>query len=76
MEGTSRAAALNKGKDRVLVAAAALDLKALFAADEGFIDLDNAASSAHGRKRAGAHRLADAMGRGTKRFSCCNRSMR
>ena len=61
MEGTGRAATLHKGKDRVLVASAALDLKALFPSDIGFVDLDNSARSAHGRKLAGSHSLADAM---------------
>ena len=53
MERASRAAALNEGEDGVLmVRPSALDLDAFLAADKGFVDLDDAASAAHGRKFA------------------------
>ena len=62
VERTGRTAALDKGQDRVLVARAGARLcNALFAADVGLVNLNDAACAAHGRKAAVPHRLADAM---------------
>src|SRR5437588_7620004 len=43
------------------MAVAATLNRAIFAADESFIRLNNAAGAAHGRKIAGAHCLANAL---------------
>ncbi len=62
MERASFASLFDKGKDGVLMVSPAwLDLDALLAADEGFINLDSAARSAERAKVAAAHRLADTM---------------
>ena len=61
VERTGCASALNEGKDSVLVASAALDLEALFAANVGFVNLDDPASAAHWGKRAIAHCFADTV---------------
>src|ERR1700733_1480794 len=54
--------ALNKGKNRVLVAGAALNLKAVLAANIGFVNLHNAASATHRGERPVAHCLSNAVG--------------
>ena len=62
MEAANRAAALDKGQDGVLMAEAGAGfLDAFLAADESFVDLDDSASAAHGRKLASPHSLADAV---------------
>ncbi len=63
MERAGLTVALHKGKNRVLVARTALNLKAVFTADVGFVDLNNATSAAHWRESAVAHCLADAVGK-------------
>ena len=61
VERARRAAALHKGQDRVLVASASANDRALFAANEGFIDFDGLAFPAQWRHAADAHGLTDAM---------------
>jgi hypothetical protein len=63
VERTSLPTALHKGENRILVARAALNLKSVFAANVGFVDLHNAASSAHWRESSVAHCLTDAVGK-------------
>jgi hypothetical protein len=43
-------------------------LEAIFAANEGFIDFDDTASTAHRREYAGAHSLADTVGKEPRGF--------
>ena len=69
MEAAGRTAALDKGKDDVLVrAASALLGYALKAADVGFVGLHGLASATHGLKAGRAHRLTDTMGNEPRSF--------
>jgi hypothetical protein len=61
MERAGLTVALYKGKNRILMATPALNLKAVLAANVGFINLDNAASATHGRESAVSHCLTDTV---------------
>ena len=73
MEAASLAVALDEGKNHVLVARPALNLKAVLLSDVGLVDLYNVASATQGGKRRRAL-LRGCGGSGTKRFSWCTRA--
>src|SRR5260370_32108850 len=71
VEAAGRTAALNESKNHVLVSpsATALLWRALKATVESLVNLDNAATAAHGRhKAARAHGFANAMGQEPRGF--------
>src|ERR1700674_4633397 len=71
-ERTGRPAALKQSKHGVLVASATLGFEALFAANIGFVHLDDASSAAHRSKSAVAHRFADAVSQEPSGFHAAN----
>ena len=50
-----------------------LDIEAFLAADESFVELNDAARAAHGRKIAVSHSLADAMAEKPSGFHAARR---